>query len=125
MTAIQTPCRLPYQITFRFTKFHQLRHDHTTPFSLKFKILSFMYLVYLSKLPKNIQCFYVRNIPDHDLRKPLYYKKKKINSCLMKMCMSVYGIDLLQKNISMIQNSENLCIYKRKYKDKLLANHKE
>ena len=46
-------------------------------------------------------------------------KKKKKNSCLMKMCMSVYGIDLLQKNISMIQNSENLCIYKRKYKDKL------
>ena len=43
----------------------------------------------------------------------------------MKMCMSVYGIDLLQKNISMIQNSENLCIYKRKYKDKLLANYKE
>ena len=36
-----------------------------------------MYLVYLSKLPKNIQCLYVRNIPDYDLRKPLYYKKKK------------------------------------------------
>ena len=36
------------------------------------------------------------------------------------MCMSVYGID-----ISMIQNSENLCIYKRKYKDKLIANYKE
>ena len=112
------------------------RHDHTTPFFLKFKILKlfdlfeykascFMYLVYLSKLPKNIQCFYVRNIPDYDLRKPLYYKKKKINSCLMKMCMSVYGIDLLQKNIYMIQNNENLCIYKRKYKDKLLANYKE
>ena len=85
-----------------------------------------MYLVYLSKLLENIQCFYVRNIPDYDLRKPLYYKKKKkINSCLMKMCMPVYGIDLLQKNISMIQNSENLCIYKRKYKDKLLANYKE
>ena len=97
-----------------------------------------MYLVYLSKLPKNIQCFYVRNIPDYDLRKPYhykkkrinsrkpyYYKKKKINSCLMKMCMSVYGIDLLQKNISMVQNSDNLCIYKRKYKDKLLAKYKE
>ena len=26
------------------------------------------------------------------------------------MCMSVYGIDLLQKNISMVQNSDNLCI---------------
>ena len=25
----------------------------------------------------------------------------------------------------MIQNSENLCIYKRKYKDKLIANYKE
>ena len=72
---------------------------------------SFMYLVYLSKLPKNIQCFYVKNIPDYDLRKPLYYNKNKINSCLMEMCMSVYGIDLLQKNVSMIQNSENLCIY--------------
>ena len=84
----------------------------------EYKASCFVYLVYLSKLPKNIQCFYVRNIPDYDLRKPLY-------PCLMKMCMSVYGIDLLQKNISMIQNSENLCIYKRKYKDKLLANYKE
>ena len=39
--------------------------------------------------------------------------------------MSIYGIDLLQKNLSMLQNSENLCIYKRKYKDKILAKHKE
>ena len=78
-----------------------------------------MYLVYLTKLPKNIQCFYVRNIPDYDLRKPYYYKKKKKNSCLMKMFMSVYGIDLLQKNKSMVQNTDNLCIYKTKYKDKL------
>ena len=68
--------------------------------------------------------FYVRNIPDYDLRKPYYYEKKRINSCLMKMCMSVYDIDLLQKNISMVQNSDNLFIYKRKYKDKLLAKHK-
>ena len=64
------------------------KHDHTTPLFLKFKILKlfascFMYLVYLSKLPKNIQCFYVRNIPDYDLRKPYYSKKKRINSCLM------------------------------------------
>ena len=76
-----------------------------------------MYLVYLSKLPKNIQCFFVRNIPDYDLRKPYYYKKKRINSCLMKMCMSVYGIDLLQ-NHTYGTNSDNLFIYK-KYKDKL------
>ena len=41
------------------------------------------------------------------------------------MCMSVYGIDLLQKNISMVPNSDNLFIYKRKYKDKLLAKYKE
>ena len=41
------------------------------------------------------------------------------------MCMSVYGIDLLQKNISMEQNSDNLFIYKRKYNDKLLAKYKE
>ena len=27
------------------------------------------------------------------------------------MCMSIYGIDLLPKNISLVQNSENLCIY--------------
>ena len=84
-----------------------------------------MYLVYLSKLPKIYNDFYVRNIPDYDLRKPYYYKKKRINSSLMKMCMSVYGIDLLQKNISMVQNSDNLFIYKRKYKDKLLAKYKE
>ena len=69
--------------------------------------------------------FYVRNIPDYDLRKPYYCKKKRINSCLMKMCMSVYGIDLLQKNISMVQNSDNLFIYKRKYKDNLLAKYNE
>ena len=67
-----------------------------------------MYLVHLRKLPKNIQCFYVRNIPDYDLRKPSFYKKKNINSCLMEMCMSVYGIDLLQKN-----KSVKICIYKK------------
>ena len=119
------------RIIGRFSK-----HDHTTPLFLKFKILKlfdlfeykascFMYLYYLSKLPKNIQCFYVRNIPDYDVRKPYYYKEKRINSCLMKMCMSVYGIDLLQKNISMVPNSDNLFICKRKYKDKLLAKYKE
>ena len=43
----------------------------------------------------------------------------------MKMCMSVYGIDLLQNNLSMVQNSKNLYIYKRKYKDKLLAKYKK
>ena len=32
----------------------------------------------------------------------------------MRMRMSVYGIDLLQKNLSMVQNSENMCICKRK-----------
>ena len=41
----------------------------------------------------------------------------------MKMCMSLYGIDLLQKNLTMVKNNENLCIYKRKYKDKLLAKY--
>ena len=41
------------------------------------------------------------------------------------MCMSVYGIDLLQNNLSMVQNSNNLCIYKRKYKYKLLAKYRE
>ena len=41
------------------------------------------------------------------------------------MCMSVYGIDLLQMNISMVQNRDNLFLYKRKYKDKLLAKYKE
>ena len=39
-----------------------------------------------------------------------------INSCLMKMCMSVYGIDLLQKNISMVQNSDNLLYIKESIK---------
>ena len=63
-----------------------------------------MYLVYLSKLPK------IYNIPDYDLRKPYHYKKNRINSCLMKMCMSVHVIDLLPKNISMVQNSDNLFI---------------
>ena len=34
--------------------------------------------------------------------------------------MSVYGIDLLQNNLSLVQNSNNLCIFKIKYKDKVL-----
>ena len=34
-----------------------------------------MYLVCLNNLPK-IQCLYVRNIPDYDLRKPLLQKEK-------------------------------------------------
>ena len=34
----------------------------------------------------------------------------------MKMCISVYGIDLLQKNISMVQNSDNLFVYKESIK---------
>ena len=41
------------------------------------------------------------------------------------MCMSVYGIDLLQKNVSMVQNSESLYFYKRRYKDNLLVKYKE
>ena len=43
----------------------------------------------------------------------------------MKICMSVYGVDLLQNNRSMFQNSETLCIYKRKYKDNLLVKYKK
>ena len=42
------------------------------------------------------------------------------------MCMSVYGIDLLQKNLSMVQTgSESLYIFKRRYKDNLLVKYKE
>ena len=112
------------------------RYDHTTPLFLKFNILKlfdlfehkaacFMYLLYSRKVPEHLQKFYVINISDYSLRKPYYYKKKKVSSSLMKMCMSVYGIDLLQNSLSMVQNSKNLCIYKRKYKDKLLAKYKE
>ena len=112
------------------------RYDYTTPLFLKFKILKlfdlieykaacFMYLVYLRKVPEHLQKFYVRNISTYGLRKPYYDKKKKVSSSIMKMSMSVNGIDLLQKNLSMEQNSKNVCIYKRKYKDKLLAKYKE
>ena len=64
------------------------------------------------KVPEYLQKFYdiVINISDYGLRKPYYYKKKKVSSSLMEMCMSVYGIDLLQNNLSMVQNSKNLCI---------------
>ena len=86
------------------------RYDHATPPFLKSKILKlfnlfeckaacFMYLVYLRKVPEHLQKFYVRNISDYGLRKPYHFKKKKVSSSLMKMCMSVYGIDLLQKNL--------------------------
>ena len=37
----------------------------------------------------------------------------------------VYGIDLLQKNLSLVQNSKNVYIYKRNYEDKLLTKYKE
>ena len=77
------------------------------------------------KVPEHLQKFYVINISHYGLRKPYFYKKKKVSSSLMKMCMFVYGIDLLQNNLSMVQNSKNVCIYKRKYKDKLLAKYKE
>ena len=85
----------------------------------------FLYLVYWRKLPNNLQNLYVRNISNYGLRNPYYYKKKKVNSYIMKMCMSVYGTDLLQKNLSMVQNSESLYIYKRRYKDNLLVKYKE
>ena len=45
------------------------------------------------KVPEYLQKFYVINISDYGLRKPYYYKKKKVSSSLMEMCMSVYGID--------------------------------
>ena len=41
------------------------------------------------------------------------------------MCMSFMVLIYYKKTISMVQNSDNLCIYKRKYKDKLLAKYKE
>ena len=111
------------------------RYDHTTPIFLKFNILKlfdmfeykdvcFMYLVYWRKLPNNLQNLYLTNISNYGLRNHDYYKKKKVNSYIMKMCMSVYGIDLLQKNFSMVQNSESLYIYKRRYKDNLLDKYK-
>ena len=84
-----------------------------------------MYLVYLRKVPEHLQKLYVRNMSDYGVRKPYYYKKKKVSSCLMKMCMSVCGIDLLQRNLCIVQNSINLCIYKRKYTYKLLAKYTE
>ena len=86
-----------------------------------------MYLVYLRKVPEHLKRLYVRNtsISHYGLRKPYYYKKKKVSSNLMKISMSIYGIDLLQKNLSMVQNSKNLCIYKESIKIKLLAKYKE
>ena len=66
-----------------------------------------MNLVYLTKVPEHLQKFYVRTISDYGLRKPYYYKKKRVSYSLMKMCMSVYGIDLLQNNLSLVQNSKN------------------
>ena len=84
-----------------------------------------MFLVYKRKLPKQLQILYVRNISDYGLRNPYYFKKLKVHTCLRKMCMSVYGVDLLQKNLSLIQNSDSLYIYKSKYKDELLSKYKE
>ena len=66
------------------------RYDHTTPLFLKLKVLKlfdlceykaacFMYLVYLSKVPEHLQKFEARNnVSDYSLRKPCYYKKKRL-----------------------------------------------
>ena len=85
----------------------------------------FYVLSLIKEIPNNLQNLYVRNISNNGLRNPYYYKNKKVNSYIMKMCMSVYGIDLLQKNLSMVQNSESLYIYKRRYQDNRLVKYKE
>ena len=81
-----------------------------------------MFLAYNRKLPNNLQILYVRNISEYGLRNPHYFKKVKVNCCIKKMCMSVYGVDLLQKHLPLVENN-NLYTFKKKYKNRLLDNY--
>ena len=82
-----------------------------------------MFLVYKQKLPNNLQNLYMRNITDYSLRNPFYFKKTKVKSSLKKMCMSIYGVELLQQILPLVQNCDKLYIFKRRYKEKLLLHY--
>ena len=44
---------------------------------------------------------------------------------MMKMSISVHGIESLINKLFMAHNSEFFCIYERKYRDKVFANYED
>ena len=84
------------------------RYDHTSPFFSKFKIpklfdlldmkiLCFMCLAYKESLPSTLQNLFIKHSTNYVTRNPLFFKKKKVNSSLKKMCISVYGVNNSRK----------------------------
>ena len=76
------------------------RYDHNSPFFSKFRILKlfdlldmkiscYMFLAYKESLPLTLQNLFIKHPIIHVTRNPLFFKKKKVNSNLKKMCISV------------------------------------
>ena len=74
--------------------------------------------------PAKITCFYLISLQNlfikhstiHVTRNPLFFKKKKVNSNLKKMCISVYGVELFQKMYDVMKLCDKLEILKRQIK---------
>ena len=104
------------------------RYDHTSPFFSNFKILKLfdlldmeilsfdMFLAYKESLPLTLQNLFIKYSTIHVTRNPLFFKKKKVNSNLKKMCISVYGVELFQKMYDAIKLFDTLEILKRQIK---------
>ena len=88
---------------------------------LEQKAAVFMYQAYHNKLSHRVQVLYQRNISNYSLRNPYHFKKKNVNSNVMKMCMSVYGIDLLQNILHLVQNCNTLFHFKKTFKENILS----
>ena len=83
---------------------------------LDMKILCFMFLAYKEKLPSTLQNLFIKHSTIHVTRNPLFFKKKKVNSNLKKMYISVYDVDLFQKMYDVIKLCDKLEILKRQTK---------
>ena len=102
------------------------RYDNTSFFSkfkilklfdlLDMKILCFMFLAYKENLPLILQNLFIKHSTIHVTRNPQFFKKKKVNSNLKKMCISVYGVELFQKMYDVIKLCDKLEILKRQIK---------
>ena len=71
-----------------------------------------MYISLLSTL----QNLFIKNSTINVTRNPLFLKKKKVNSNLKKMCISVYSVELFQKMYDVIKLCDKLEILKRQKK---------
>ena len=84
---------------------------------LDMKILSFyMFLAYKECLPLTLQNLFIKYSTIHVTRNPLFFKKKKVNSNLKKMCISVCDVELFQKMYDVIKLFDTLEILNRQIK---------